>query len=192
MFVVAPWYWLATRLASVSPGSSSESFSGMKLPITCVTAIASPSARPRPRMIAATTPPRHVGHDDGLHHLPARRAETERRLLELLRHAEEELAADRRGDRDRHDREHDDRREDGRLDLVLPVGEDRDPAERLAEESAARAARRTGRGRRCPRARRRPTARRRACRSVSRSARGSTAVRARSGRGRSRSRAAPR
>ena len=26
-------------------------------PITCVTAIASPSARPSPRMIAATTPP---------------------------------------------------------------------------------------------------------------------------------------
>ena len=33
----------------------------MKLPITCVTAIASPSARPSPSMIAATTPPRVYG-----------------------------------------------------------------------------------------------------------------------------------
>ena len=33
----------------------------MKLPITCDTAIASPSARPRPRITAATTPPRTDG-----------------------------------------------------------------------------------------------------------------------------------
>ena len=79
MFVVAPWYWFASWLASVSPGSKSESCSGMPLPITCVTAIASPSARPSPRMIAATTPPRTYGTTTASHHLPARRAEPERR-----------------------------------------------------------------------------------------------------------------
>ena len=58
---MAPWYWFATRLAIVSPGSKIDRCSGMKLPITCVTAIASPSARPSPRMTAATTPPRTDG-----------------------------------------------------------------------------------------------------------------------------------
>ena len=79
MFVIAPWYWFATRLAIVSPGSKIESLSGMKLPITCVTAIASPSARPSPSMIAATTPPRTDGTITVLDHLPARRAEPDRR-----------------------------------------------------------------------------------------------------------------
>ena len=45
----------------MSPGSKIESFSGVKFPITWLTAIASPSARPRPRITAATTPPRTVG-----------------------------------------------------------------------------------------------------------------------------------
>ena len=141
------------RLASVSPGSKIESLSGVKLPITCVTAIASPSARPRPRMTAATTPPRTDGMTTVLHHLPARRAEPDRALLELGRDADEELAADRRRDRDDHDRQHEHRGEHGRLDLVAAVGEDRDPAEDAPEERLRRAARRTARARRCPRAR---------------------------------------
>src|SRR3954470_472319 len=61
MFVIAPWYCPATRLANVSPGPKIDRWSGMKLPITCETAIASPSARPSPRITAATTPPRTVG-----------------------------------------------------------------------------------------------------------------------------------
>ncbi len=56
--MTAPWYWLAIRLASVSAGPKIDDGRWSELPITCVTAIASPSARPSPRMIAATTPPR--------------------------------------------------------------------------------------------------------------------------------------
>ena len=49
------------RLASVSPPANSERWIPRTPPITCVTAIASPTARPKPRMIAATTPPRVYG-----------------------------------------------------------------------------------------------------------------------------------
>ena len=58
---MAPWYCAAIRLASVSPGWKSEVGIPVKPPITCVTAIASPTARPMPSRIAATTPPRVKG-----------------------------------------------------------------------------------------------------------------------------------
>src|SRR5256885_16420303 len=54
----APWYWLAIRLASVSPGWKSDQWIATLPPTTCVTAIASPTARPRPRMSAAAIPER--------------------------------------------------------------------------------------------------------------------------------------
>src|ERR671925_1347196 len=60
-FVVAPWYWLAIRLASVSPGWKSDQWIATAPPITCVTAIASPTARPSPRMSAAAIPEREYG-----------------------------------------------------------------------------------------------------------------------------------
>src|SRR5215218_6166931 len=53
----APWYCAAIRLASVSPVANTDVWIPVWPPITCVTAIASPMARPRPRTIAATTPP---------------------------------------------------------------------------------------------------------------------------------------
>ena len=119
MFETAPWYWLAMRLASVSPGSKIDRFSGMKLPITCVTAIASPSARPSPRMTAATTPPRTVRQDDALTISQRVAPSPIAPSSSSRRDADEELAADRRRDRDDHDRQDDHRREDRRLDLVL-------------------------------------------------------------------------
>src|SRR5438477_538526 len=59
--VDAPWYWLAIRLASVSPGWKSDQWIATLPPITCVTAIASPTARPRPRISAAAIPERAYG-----------------------------------------------------------------------------------------------------------------------------------
>ena len=56
-------------------------------PITCVTAIASPSARPSPRIIAAATPVPRRRQDHAAHHLPPRRAERQRAFLELVGHA---------------------------------------------------------------------------------------------------------
>ena len=51
-----------------------------RLPITIVTAIVSPSARPRPRMIAPTMPGSGVRQDRLRDHLPAGRPEREHRL----------------------------------------------------------------------------------------------------------------
>src|SRR5581483_311803 len=69
-----------------------------------------------------------VREHDAAHHLPPRRAERERALLQLRRDAEEELATDARDDREDHDREHDDRREDARA-ARRRLAEERDPAE---------------------------------------------------------------
>ena len=57
----APWYEAAILLASVSPVENRFALTDTVLPITCVTAIASPTARPRPRIIAAAMPPRAYG-----------------------------------------------------------------------------------------------------------------------------------
>ena len=81
------------------------------LPITCVTAIASPSARPSPSVIAGDdaalartgrSTPRTISQRVAPR--PSEASLTSRGTLD------EELAADRRGDRDDHDRQHDDRR----------------------------------------------------------------------------------
>ena len=48
--------WLAIRAASVLPVLNSDPWIADPAPITWVTAIASPRARPRPSSVAATTP----------------------------------------------------------------------------------------------------------------------------------------
>ena len=58
IFVAAAWYCAAIRLASVSPDWNSDVGMFVRPPITWVTAIASPTARPPPRSTAATSPPR--------------------------------------------------------------------------------------------------------------------------------------
>ena len=58
---LAFWNWEAMRLASVSPGWKSDALMATAPPITMVTAIASPRARPRPRMVAPTIPGRAIG-----------------------------------------------------------------------------------------------------------------------------------
>src|SRR5438067_303698 len=67
-----------------------------------------------------------------LDHLPAREPEPDRALLDLLRHLQEQVAADRRGDWDDHDRQHEHRREH-RAARVRPAGEERRPAEGRVE-----------------------------------------------------------
>ena len=52
-----PAYWAAIRLAIVSPGGNSDLEMALAPPITWVTAIASPTARPKPSMVEATSPP---------------------------------------------------------------------------------------------------------------------------------------
>ena len=61
--------------------------------MTEATAIASPRARPRPRIIAAAIAAAGVREDDAAHHLPASRADRERPFLQLVGDAEEELTA---------------------------------------------------------------------------------------------------
>ncbi len=73
------------RLASVSPLANRFVMIVEPAPITCVTAIASPSARLRPRIVAAAMPAARRVEDDAADHLPARRAERERAVLELAR-----------------------------------------------------------------------------------------------------------
>src|SRR6185295_10195143 len=55
-------YSLATTLAIVADGAKSEAEISARLPITIVTAIVSPSARPSPRTIAPTIPERAIGN----------------------------------------------------------------------------------------------------------------------------------
>jgi hypothetical protein len=77
-------------------------------------------------------PGARVGEDDAADHLPARRPESERALLQVARDAEEELAADAGDDRRDHDRQDEDRRqepEDRRI-----ASEERDEAERPVQE----------------------------------------------------------
>src|SRR5262245_54269537 len=68
-----------------------------------------------------------VGQDDTADHLPARRAQRECALLELFGHADEELAADARRDRNDHDRQHEDRDENTRV--LRGAAEERNEAE---------------------------------------------------------------
>jgi hypothetical protein len=49
---------LASVEEMVLPGMNSETFTSCALPMTNVTAIVSPSARPRPSMMPPTTPTR--------------------------------------------------------------------------------------------------------------------------------------
>ena len=119
----------AIRLASVSPGSNSDVLMATLSPITCVTAIASPTARPSPRIIAAAIPARAYGKmtPRTISHRVAPSASAP--SLSSLRHAEEELTADARDDRDDHDREDQDRGEHARADRRRGA-EDREKAER--------------------------------------------------------------
>src|SRR5262249_6724895 len=57
----ASGYWFAIWLASVCAGANSDHFRCELLPITIVTAIVSPRARPRPSRIAPTRPDRTYG-----------------------------------------------------------------------------------------------------------------------------------
>ena len=70
-----------------------------------------------------------VREDDPADHLPARRAQGQRPVLELAWDAEEELPAEARDDRDHHDRQDQDRREHVRADSRLRA-EDRQEAQR--------------------------------------------------------------
>ena len=78
-----------------------------------------------------------IGEDDPASDFPACRAECQRTVLELLRHAEEQLTADARDDRDDHDREDQDRREHVRADGRLRA-EDRQETERAVQCRAKR------------------------------------------------------
>ena len=107
-------------------------------------------------MTAATTPPRTDGTTTVFTISQRVAPRPIDAFLELRRHAEEELAADRRRDRDGHDRQHDDRGEHGRLDLVLAVAR-RSGSSRAAAQERLHVLRVERREHdRCPRARRRP------------------------------------
>ena len=73
-----------------------------------------------------------IGEGDPASHFPACCAECQRTVLELLRHAEEQLTADARDDRDDHDRQDQDRREHARADGRLRA-EDRQETERAVQ-----------------------------------------------------------
>ena len=64
-----------------------------------------------------------VGDDHASHRLPSRCAEPDRGLLHVPRDVDEELLADRRGDRDHHHRQDDDR--DQHAGLLRRAGEER-------------------------------------------------------------------
>src|SRR6266540_1522898 len=118
--VPAPWYCAAIRLASVSPVEKSDQWMPSAPPTTCVTAIASPSARPSPRITAATRPGRVYERMT-----PRTISQRERPFFEIFGNAEKELAADARDDRDGHDREHERGGEDARgRGLALEDGEE--------------------------------------------------------------------
>src|SRR5205807_892483 len=61
MVVVASLNSLAMAAAIVKPGCSTETLMSCRLPISMVTAMVSPSARPRPSMIAPMMPARPYG-----------------------------------------------------------------------------------------------------------------------------------
>ena len=175
----APWYVAAIRLASVSPGANSDAWMPVWLPITWVTAIASPNARPRPSSTAAAIPGAAYGIATLRIASHLRRAERERAVGEIAGHAAQELTAERRDDRDDHDRQDERGREDTRL--AGRAGEDRQEAERTSAARARDGRSPTARRRGCPRDRARrsgsPRAARRSSRSAPRAVSGAISVR---------------
>src|SRR5262245_52042814 len=77
---------------------------------------------------------RRVREHDASYRLPPRRAESECSVREVARYPDEELAADRRRDRDDHDRQHEARREQAPTALRRVAREHRQPAENVAEK----------------------------------------------------------
>ncbi len=129
----APGNCAAIRLASVSPVEKSERWMTFPAPITCVTAIASPSARPRPRHDAAATPGRvdcsTTPRITSQRVAPSAAAP----VLQLARDGQEEVAAERRDDRQDHDREDQSRGEHARA-RRLRRPEQRDEAEHVVQQ----------------------------------------------------------
>jgi hypothetical protein len=80
------------------------------VPITWVTAIASPSA-PGAEQDGGDQTAFRVRQDDAPDHLPPREAEPDSRFLDVDGHLQEQVTADCRGDRDDHDRQDEDGRE---------------------------------------------------------------------------------
>ena len=75
------------------------------LPITKVTAMVSPSARPRPEHHAADHADTRIGQHDIAQDFPGRAAKAVGRFLEHRRHGFEHIARDRGDERQHHDRE---------------------------------------------------------------------------------------
>ena len=132
----APWNWLAIRLASVSPARRATRGSSGAGPITCVTAIASPSARPSPRISAAAIP----GRDDGRttprtisHGVAPSASAPSSSSRGTARNSSRQMLGDDRDDHDRQDQAGD---EDRRSTAGRP--EDRDEARACRAATARR------------------------------------------------------
>ena len=123
--------------------SNSESGMSWALPMTMVTAIVSPSARPRPRMTAPTIPERAAGQDGLGHDLPARGAEGEHRLALALRDGGDDLARD--GDDRGQDHDREDHAGGEQADPERRSLEQRDPAASVFTNHASTVALRNGR-----------------------------------------------
>ena len=168
----------AMRLASVSAGrETARRAIDEPAPITCVTAIASPSARPRPRKTAAATPGRRRRQHDAADDLPARGAERGRAVLQLLRDRQEQVAAQRRDDRHDHDRQDQPGGEHAAA-RRLRRAEDRQEAEPVVQRTARGGRARTGSARGSPRTRGSRSGSRRAARRAGRPFRAPRAARA--------------
>ena len=109
------------------PGPRRPSSSGRRARMT--TARVSPSARPRPSIDGADDAGLAERQHRGADHLPAGRAEGQRALLVGGGRLGEDLAGDRRDDRQDHDREDEAGEGDVLLALNAGVAEERDPAE---------------------------------------------------------------
>ena len=93
MFETAPWYWAAIRLARVSPGWKSD----RRMPGEAADHLRDgdrlADRAPHPEQHRRDDAAPRVREDDAADHLPACQPEPVRALLQLRRHALEELAA---------------------------------------------------------------------------------------------------
>ena len=96
---------LAIVAEIVVPGANSDGWMWWALPMTKVTAIVSPSARPSASIAPPTTPAARKRQHDAPHHFPGRAAHSVGRFFERRRNRLEDVARHRRDERQNHDRQ---------------------------------------------------------------------------------------
>ena len=148
---------LAMREAIVEPGSKIEAERRLALPTTNVTAMVSPSARPRPEHDRADDADAGLREQHVANHLPGRAADAVGAFAQHGRDLVEHVARDRGDERDDHEGQDDAGRHDagaGRHPRIKHRADDRDALDQLVQRHLNDSARSAARRRTAPTCRR--------------------------------------